>query len=71
MKALKLAGLITALMLSAALACSAAMLATSIFTGTMPASPSDILVVGSETAGLLGLMIWLRSALLPASSPQR
>ncbi len=71
MSALKLTGLITALMLSAALACSAAMLASSIFAGTMPPTTSDIVLVTSETVTLLGLMLWLGRTVRTARVPQR
>lgn len=62
MTAFKLTGLIAAPMISAALACSAAMLAASLFAGTMAPTPYDIALVSSETAALLGLMLWLGSA---------
>ncbi len=63
MSSLKLIGLITALMISAALACSAAMLATSLFSGMMAPSAADIATVTIETGALVGLVIWLRSRL--------
>jgi len=68
---LKLIGLIAALMLSAALACSAAMLATSIFAGMMPPTPSDILTVALESGGLLTVIFWLRSRLRAAYARSR
>ncbi len=71
MSTLKLIGLIATLMLSAALACSAAMLASSIFTGAMPPSAADIVTVSAETAALLGLMIWLRSTLTASQARGR
>ncbi len=71
MPTLKLASLIAALMLSAALACSAAMLATSLFTGVMAPSVSDIVTVSAETAALVGLLIWLRSTLQAAQARGR
>ncbi len=71
MTALKLTGLIAALMLSAALACSAAMLASSLYAGTMPPTPSDIVLVTSETVALLGLMLWLSRTARAARAPQR
>lgn len=71
MSALKLAGLIAALMISAALTCSAAMLATSLLTGMMSPSPMDILLVTLESGALLGLLVWLRSTLRIAKAPRR
>lgn len=63
MSALKLIGLITALMISAALACSAAMLASSLLTGMMAPSAADIATVTAETGALVGLLTWLRPTL--------
>ncbi len=68
---LKLIGLIVALMLSAALACSAAMLASSLLTGTMAPSPSEVLTVAAETGVLLGLLVWLRATLRSAYARSR
>lgn len=66
MNALKLVSLIGALMLSAALVCSAGMVASTLFSRMGPLALSDAVTFGGEAALLLGLVIWLRSTLRTA-----
>ncbi len=59
MSALKLIGLIGALMISAALACSAAMVMAGAFTGMGSPSLADALTFGAEAVALLAVSTWL------------
>ncbi len=63
MSALKLTGLIAALMLSAALVCSAGMIATGLLSGMGSPALTDALTFGSEALLLLGLVLWLGARL--------
>jgi hypothetical protein len=71
MRALRLFALIGALMLSAALVCSAGMVGSTLLSGMGSLTLSDAVSAGAETAVLLGLVIWLRSTLGPARAHQR
>ena len=71
MSALKLFGLIGALMISAALVCSGAMLVSGLLSTTGASTVSDAATFASETILLLALVIWLRSILRPTKSRDR
>lgn len=63
MRSVKLIGLIVALMLSAAVVCAANMVLPAALTaGGVPAA-GDAITFGVEAVALVGLVLWLRSAL--------
>ncbi len=68
MHSLKLIGLIAALMLSAAVVCAANMVLPAMLTaGELPAA-GEAITFGAEALALLGLVLWLRSALRSAQA---
>ncbi len=66
MHSVKLIGLIVALMLSAAVVCAANMVLPAVLTAGQIPAVGDAITFGAETLALLGVVVWLRSALRSA-----